>query len=99
MFRLGVPGDLVDGHHPGGPGVVQPDAGPDGPAGIPVDHGHRQPAARGVGGGGHVEQLEPAEVGHPVAALAWAVPVGVRARLGKVSTATGRLAAAISWNG
>ena len=59
-------GDLVDGHHPGRLGVKQPDAGRDRLAGIPVDHGQRQPAPRGIGGGGHVEQLEQAEIGHPV---------------------------------
>jgi len=61
-----VAGDLVDAHHPGRAGVEQPDAGPDRPARIAVDHGQRQPAPPGIGGGGHVEPLEQAEVADPV---------------------------------
>ena len=77
-----------------------PDPGPMGPARIAVDHGQRQPAAPGIGGGGHVEPLEQAEVGHPVRpAVAGPVLVGVGARLGVGVHRDLSQAAAISWNG
>lgn len=67
IARIGIiPVDLVDGHYPGGLGIVEANPRRDCMVGVPIDYRYRQQAALRIARSGHVQQLELPEVGDPV---------------------------------